>query len=127
MSRPPQQAPGNPPPPERRCTATSRRTGKRCGQWAIPGGKVCRWHGGAAPQVQRTARLRLAELVDPAIIVLGRAMTDPEARMRDRIRAADSVLDRTGYARRLEVTPGEAYEELLERIAALKARRAEAS
>ena len=71
----------------------------------------------------RAARLRLAELVDPAIATLARAMVDPDARIRDRTRAADSVLDRAGYPRRLEVTSAEAHEELLARIAALKAAR----
>lgn len=33
-------------PPRERCTATSRRTGKRCGQWPVQGRTVCKWHGG---------------------------------------------------------------------------------
>jgi uncharacterized protein YjcR len=33
---------------ERRCTANSKQTGVRCGQWATPGRKVCRFHGGKA-------------------------------------------------------------------------------
>lgn len=43
-----------------RCTATSR-TGKPCRQPAIPGGVVCRYHGGSAPQVVRTAAERVAQ------------------------------------------------------------------
>ncbi|MCW2897778.1 MAG: hypothetical protein JWO67_43 [Streptosporangiaceae bacterium] len=42
-----------------RCTATSKRTRGRCGQ-LVPGGGVCRWHGGAAPQVARHREARLA-------------------------------------------------------------------
>lgn len=44
------------------CTATSKRTSRRCGQ-LVPGGGVCMWHGGAAGQVarQREARLAAAE------------------------------------------------------------------
>lgn len=49
-----------------RCTATSKRTGRRCGQLVPAGGPraVCKWHGGAAPQVeaQRQVRLALAEV-----------------------------------------------------------------
>jgi hypothetical protein len=33
-----------------------RRDGNRCSAPAIPGGTVCRVHGGSAPQVQRAAR-----------------------------------------------------------------------
>jgi hypothetical protein len=40
------------------CSATARRTGQRCTRLAIPGGAVCRWHGGAAPQVAEAARAR---------------------------------------------------------------------
>lgn len=32
-------------PDDRRCTATSKRTGQRCGQWAAKGKTVCKWHG----------------------------------------------------------------------------------
>lgn len=42
----------------RRCTA-KRRDGRRCGNWSIRGGFVCRMHGGAAPQVRAKARARL--------------------------------------------------------------------
>lgn len=42
-----------------RCTATSKRTRKRCGQ-LVPGGGVCQWHGGAAPQVERQREIRVA-------------------------------------------------------------------
>lgn len=38
-----------------RCAARSR-GGNRCGRLAIPGTSVCRWHGGAAPQVRQAAR-----------------------------------------------------------------------
>lgn len=47
-----------PNPMEGRCTATNRQ-GNRCGKAAIPGGVVCRMHGGAAPQVQVKAQERL--------------------------------------------------------------------
>jgi len=51
---------------ENRCTAKAKSTGMRCRQPAIPGGFVCRFHGGAAPQVRMKARDRLAELRDLA-------------------------------------------------------------
>lgn len=42
-----------------KCTAKSKRSGKRCTQYAIAGGTVCRFHGGSAPQVKRKAAERL--------------------------------------------------------------------
>lgn len=43
----------------RQCTATNR-SGERCGRAPIPGGTVCRVHGGAAPRVKAAAERRLA-------------------------------------------------------------------
>lgn len=54
----------NPLPPEdseRRCVATSKGSGKRCQNWAIRGGTVCRFHGGASGHVKRAAERRLQE------------------------------------------------------------------
>jgi hypothetical protein len=56
------------------CTAHSKRTGKPCTKPAISGGNVCRMHGGSAPQVKAAAMRRLAELVDPALKYLGKAV-----------------------------------------------------
>jgi hypothetical protein len=56
------------------CTAHSARTGLPCQKHAIAGASVCRTHGGAAPQVKRKARERLAILVDPAIDELASAV-----------------------------------------------------
>lgn len=56
------------------CTATNRQ-GRRCGKSPIPGGTVCRMHGGAAPQVKLKALERLMALQDPAITRLGELIT----------------------------------------------------
>ena len=77
------------------CTATSKAKGKRCGREAIPGGTVCRYHGGAAPQVQKAARLRLAALVDPAISQLQKLLASKNEPIR--LAAVRDVLDRNGY------------------------------
>jgi hypothetical protein len=45
----------------KRCTATAKRTGQRCGLARIPGTTVCARHGGAAPQVRAAAARRVAE------------------------------------------------------------------
>lgn len=47
--------------PRERCSAKSKRSGKRCGKWPIQGAKVCEMHGGKAPQVKRVASERLLE------------------------------------------------------------------
>jgi len=47
-----------------RCTATAKSTGERCKNPAIPGGTVCRFHGGNAEQVQNKAQERLNEMAD---------------------------------------------------------------
>lgn len=49
------------------CTAHSKSTGLQCGQRAIPGGRVCRYHGGAAPQVQAAAAERIELARDTAL------------------------------------------------------------
>ena len=109
--------------PNRLCTATAKSTGNRCGNPAIPGGTVCKSHGGAAPQVQRKARLRLAELVDPAIVLLGRVISDPQAAYSDRIRAAENALDRAGYPRSASIEVEDARELLRARLETLRAER----
>jgi hypothetical protein len=45
-----------------KCTATSKQTGKRCKQYAAKGAKVCRFHGGKAPQVKKAAEVRAARI-----------------------------------------------------------------
>lgn len=99
-----------------RCTATSVQSKERCKRKSIPGGKVCVIHGGRAPQVQRKAKLRLLELVDPAIATLAREMTNQNAKPSDRLRAADSILDRAGWGRTQKIEGSDAREALLQRL-----------
>jgi len=80
------------------CTA-KRSNGTPCNRRAIEGGKVCYVHGGAAPQVKKAARERIAEMVDPALGVLYKAM-----KMKAKgspaplaVVAARDILDRAGY------------------------------
>ena len=60
------------PMPRQMCAAHSKQSGKPCARYAIPGGTVCRWHGGAAPQVMAKAEERLKALIHPAITKLGK-------------------------------------------------------
>ena len=82
-----------------KCSARSKRTGKQCGQWAIPGGTVCKWHGGAAPQVKAAAMERLMALQHPAIDRLTKLIAQ-DAFPTVAYAASKDVLDRTmGRAR----------------------------
>lgn len=107
-----------------RCSAKSKQSGVQCKNYAIAGGTVCRFHGGAIPSVRRRARLRLAELVDPAIATLGREMVKAE-KSADRQRAANSILDRGGVPRTSHVRGQMSLEEskalLIERILEIRA------
>lgn len=104
------------------CRATSKSSGLPCTQPAIPGGTVCRYHGGSIPVVKRKAALRLQELVDPAIATLAREMTGAD-KSTDRLRAADSVLDRTGYGRTSKVETETVQDALVHRLEQLRERR----
>ena len=111
----------------RQCTAHSRRTGKRCRRSAIKGSNVCANHGGSAPQVKARANLRLLELVEPAITVLEHEMHNSDASPGERIRAAENVLDRAGYPRRVTADTSTARDILVMRLLELQARRAAAA
>ena len=113
-------------PDARRCTATNK-SGGRCGQRAIPGGHVCKFHGGAAPQVRKKAQLRLIELIDPAIATLAREMIQADGSS-DRQRAANSILDRAGVPRvTKEITEEDSRTVLLTRLREIREQRADGS
>ena len=84
-----------------------------------PGRGACKFHGGATPQSeQREARLRHVEMVGPALATLATVMTDRNASESARVRAAEAVLDRAGYPRRMDVSVEEGRASLLARIEA---------
>lgn len=62
---------------EGRCTATNRQGG-RCKRYPIPGGYVCKMHGGGAPQVQAKAIERLKELLPKAVIRMDKLLDRDE-------------------------------------------------
>jgi phosphopentomutase len=72
---------------------------------AIPGGTVCHYHGGAAPQVQQKAKERLAALVDPAINRLTKLLKAKNEKVA--LGAVKDVLDRNGFKPSVKVDPGE--------------------
>ena len=79
----------------------------------------CRNHGGNSPGQRTAARLQLAELVQPALATLARAMTDPDAPWTVKRSAASDVLDRAGYPRRVDVDVEAQREGLADRLWAL--------
>jgi hypothetical protein len=78
-----------------RCTATAKSTGERCKQKAIPGGDVCRYHGGNAEQVQEKAQDRLDDVFDR----MDDADTNAEyvKLLREARQLTTAILDRTGH------------------------------
>lgn len=106
--------------PERRCTASSSRTGLPCKNAAIKGSTVCRYHGGAAKQVKQAARTRLENAADlMAKQLLGIALTADSEQVK--LTAIRDVLDRVGLKPPAEVvlSAGEtrpAYETVFESI-----------
>lgn len=100
------------------CAAKRRGTDELCRAPAMAGLRVCRLHGGASKQAQRKARLRLAELIDPAIGTLAREMVQAD-KSADKQRAANSILDRAGLGRVSKVESDDAKELLFERLTSL--------
>ena len=102
------------------CTATAKSTGNRCGKPPIHGGTVCKFHGGAAPQVIKSARRRLNDLVDPAISALTDIIEHPLTPQVVRLAAIKDILDRAGYKSpvQVEVMSRPALEEQYERLVA---------
>ena len=80
------------------CTATAKSTENRCGNPPIPGGKVCKFHGGAAPQVKAAGALRVMEaMVGPVLVEMARVIQDPTVSDTVKMTTCRDILDRTGY------------------------------
>ena len=113
------------------CTA-HRTDGAPCRGPAMTGQKTCRVHGGMLPQARRAARDRLADEADPSIsrLVWER---DHAVNAADRIRAANSLLDRAGLSRRQAIdvntttylSVADARQMLLEKVRELRAAEAQ--
>lgn len=96
------------------CTAHTT-AGKPCEAPAVTGMTICQAHGGSSPQAKQAARLRLAALADPAIDVLAHEMLNAgDANVR--ISAANSILDRAGYGRNVQITQEDARDLLVAKL-----------
>lgn len=79
------------------CTA-KRRNGEQCLNYAIRGAKVCRMHGGSAPQVRAAAQVRILMASDLAAAKLVDLMQSPTVDDRVKLAAAKDLLDRANLA-----------------------------
>lgn len=86
--------------PEKQCTATNRQ-GQRCRRPGIPGGNVCIYHGGSAPQVKAKAAERLAYVRDIALESLTEKIVSDGDLMDPRV-LLDATLKLTDTVERLE-------------------------
>lgn len=91
----------------RRCTATNRE-GEPCRNSPIPGGSVCVFHGGRAPQTVAAARARLVSMVEPVLSAFESILADYQAQRCPAcnrptgdpmpvLRLGQLVLDRAGF------------------------------
>jgi hypothetical protein len=81
----------------RKCTAhTSGLHGEKrpCRNWAIKGGRVCKFHGGSAPQVKKAAQRRLDALLMPAIERLAE-IADQDEHLPSALGAVNTILNHT--------------------------------
>lgn len=96
-----------------------RRDGNLCKAPVVRGLTVCRTHGGSSPQARAKAKLRLAELANPAIATLAKEMVNAD-KSADRQRAANSILDRAGYGRHQSIEVEDAKDLLKQRLMELR-------
>jgi hypothetical protein len=105
-----------------RCTAKSKQNQRRCRRAATPGQTVCANHGSKSPQAKAKAFLRLAAMADEAIGVLYKEMKQA-TESKDRQAAANSILDRAGVSRKVEMDDGMARALLYERLMEMRRER----
>ena len=109
---------GTPKPGTVLCVA-HRKNGDPCKRPPIKGARVCRFHGGAAPQVKHAAKVRLENAADRMARELLRMAEDPDLLPAVKLAAIRDALDRAGMAPNakhdvtLEVKP---YQKILDRI-----------
>lgn len=79
--------------------------GNRCVQKTIPGGRVCRFHGGSLPNVKKAAQAVLARAALPAAErLVHMALKQRDVSDADRLKALIQILDRAGVEGRQTIT-----------------------
>lgn len=106
-----------------RCTARSKQSGERCRRARSPGTTVCATHGGKTPNTKRRARLRMLELVDPAIASIARVLATTQDD-RVKLKAAEMILDRGGMPARSEISIEDSRELVADRLRSIRERSA---
>lgn len=86
-----------------RCKATARHGEGRCRKAVALGSLVCRKHGGAAPQVIRKARERLALAADDAASSLIAMIQSPNTPPAVKLGAVRDLLDRADITAKTQV------------------------
>jgi len=81
------------------CAGIVKHTGQPCMLPAMSKQDVCQHHGGKSSGPKRAARLKLLDLIEPALATLAREMASTTNKPADRIRAAENILDRAGVSR----------------------------
>lgn len=84
--------------PDRRCVAHSSRDGAPCGNPAMKGQNVCRFHGGATTTAKARAQERILAAADLGARQLIAFMTSNKVPYNVRLQAARDLLDRAGLA-----------------------------
>lgn len=89
--------------PERIECGAKTSDGDPCKNAPMLGGKRCRMHGGAAPQVKRKAQERLLEKVPKMLRMLSELASNEDVPPAVRLAAIRDWLDRAGVDRKIEI------------------------
>ena len=98
-----------------KCSAKSSRTGKACQKSPVVDSNVCRFHGGAAPQVKAKARQRIEAAADRMARELLRMAVDQNVSDTVKLAVIRDALDRAGLKPQTEIAVSQtpAYEEVI--------------
>lgn len=104
--------------PERRCVGTNQ-LGEQCRNFAIKGGRVCKFHGGATRHVKDKARIRVEMASNALMGKLIEIAFDDNRPASVQLEAIKDSLNRAGLTKpnQVEVGPARAFDNILEDLA----------